>query len=240
MSITDWLPPPFAWCAIPPGAVTLAGGPDTFQVGAFDLAQYPITHAQFQVFVEAPDGYADINWWDFSAKARRWREQYGVAESDFPGGDLPRSTVSWFEAVAFCRWLSAIIGESVSLPTEQDWQRAAQDDDGRLYPWGDTFSTDLCNISESGYKEPTPVTRYPLGASPYGVMDMSGNIAEWCVNAFNVPDDADIHTFAGGEARSVRGGSWGVNQGNARATFRSFNYPGDRFNYLGFRIARHR
>ncbi len=62
----------------------------------------------------------------------------------------------------------------------------------------------------------------------------------WCLNAYNVPDDVDIVTFSGGEARAVRGGSWGLNRFNALATFRSFNPPGERFDYQGFRVARHR
>jgi formylglycine-generating enzyme required for sulfatase activity len=169
------LPPPFEWCAIPVGQVTLDRDLGTFAVRAFDIAKYPITQAQFKVFLDDPGGYTDLTWWSGSAKSLLWRPQNGPLQSAFAGDDLPRLMVSWFEAVAFCRWLSRELGEAVALPTEQEWQCAAQGDDGRLYPWGNEFDVSRCNTSESGIKRPTPVTQFPGGASPYGVMDLCGN-----------------------------------------------------------------
>jgi len=228
---TNILPASFEWCAIPAGAVTLEGGPQPFTVAAFDMAKYPITNAQFQVFLDADDGYAHAGWWDFSPKAKRWRAQNSPCDTPFPGDDLPRVRVSWYEAAAFCFWLSRKTGQAIALPTEQEWQGAAQGDDGRAYPWGTALDINRCNTSESGIKQPTPVTKYPNGGSPYGVLDMSGNMSEWCVNAFNMPDDAEVGSFAGGEARAVRGGSWGISQFSALVTFRGFNYPADRFEF---------
>jgi formylglycine-generating enzyme required for sulfatase activity len=233
------LPAPFEWRAIPAGTVTLAGDAGTFDVAAFDMAQYPITNAQFQAFVD-DDGFGNAAWWNYSPKAQRWRAQNGEYETPFPDDDLPRVKVSWFEAVAFCRWLSAKTGDQIALPTEQEWQRAAQGDDGRRFPWGDAFEVDRCNTSESMIKRPTPVEKYPDGASPYGVMDLSGNVAEWCLNAYLIASDTDIETFAGGEARASRGGSWGLSHPSALIASRGFNRPEDRFEFQGFRVARHR
>jgi formylglycine-generating enzyme required for sulfatase activity len=242
-----FLPRPFAWCAIPAGMVTLRDdhgilehvyGP--FRVSAFEMAQYPVTNAQFQVFADAADGYANPEWWDYSARAQSWHAGHGLEDTPFPGDDHPRTVVSWFEAVAFSRWLSARTGEPIRLPTEQEWQRAAQGEDARAYPWGSVFDISRANTSESGIKEPTPVTQYPGGTSPFGVMDLCGNVAEWCLNAYNIPDDSDITAFAGGDLRAMRGGSWGLSQFSAQTTFRGFNHPGDRFNFLGFRLVRHR
>jgi formylglycine-generating enzyme required for sulfatase activity len=231
---------PFEWRPIPAGRVTLDGSLASYAVDALEIAKYPVTQAQFQAFVAAGDGYAQDRWWDFSPRAKRWRAQTGrqPGESAFAGEDLPCLMVSWFEAIAFCRWLTARTGEAIDLPTEQEWQRAAQGDDSRLYPWGDNFEAGRCNTSESGIKRPTPVSQFPSGASPYGVVDMSGNASEWCLNAHGVPDDLDIRTFPGGAARAVRGGSWGLSQFTARATFRAFNQPGDRFDFQGFRVVR--
>jgi formylglycine-generating enzyme required for sulfatase activity len=232
------LPPPFAWCAIPAGTVTLEHG-GTFEVAAFDMARYPLTNAQFQVFIAHADGYSNVAWWDFSRKGQRWRAQHDLWESPFPAPDLPRILVSWYEALAFCRWLSAQTGESITLPTEFEWQRAAQGDDGRTFPWGETYAVDYANASESGIKQPTPVTQFPQGASPFGVLDMSGNVQEWCLNSYLIPEDVDILTFEGGDARASRGGSWGLSSLSAQAAFRGYNHPSDRFEFQGFRIARH-
>lgn len=111
------------------------------------------------------------------------------------GDDFPRTDVSWYEAVAFCRWLTekALIlhpsGTSdhweIRLPSEQEWQRAAQGNDGREYPWGNRFDKARANTFESGIGAATPVTRFTGGASPFGVMDMCGNVWEWCLTDLN-------------------------------------------------------
>jgi formylglycine-generating enzyme required for sulfatase activity len=238
MTTNNILPLPFDWCSILAGKVTLEDN-GTYNVAAFDMAKYPITNAQFQTFAKASDGYANTAWWDYSPMARRWRAQNDLWETGFPGDDLPRTCVSWYEAAAFCRWLSAKTGENILLPSELEWQRAAQGDDGRKYPWGNTFEIDRCNTSESGIKVATSVTKYLDGASPYGVMDLSGNIAEWCVNGSYTPGEDDVASFAGGEARAMRGGSYGLSQFSALAVFRGFNFPADRYDFLGFRIVRH-
>lgn len=234
----DLLPPPFGWCAISTGKVTLSGG-DNSTAQAFDMAQFPVTHAQFQVFLDEPSGYSSDVWWDFSARAARWHLGNLPAEVASTDNSLPRVSVSWYEALAFCRWLVARTGDSITLPTEQEWQRAAQGDDGRVFPWGNASDITRCNASESGIKRLTPVDKFPNGASAFSVFDMSGNAAEWCLNAYNVPDDVDIATFSGGEMRAMRGGSYGLSLHNAQVAFRGFNHPADRFDYLGFRLVRH-
>lgn len=236
MTVHALLPSPFGWCAIPAGRVILEDEPNVFDVPAFDLAMYPVTNAQFQVFADAADGYAYLRWWDFSPRAQRWRAGNSLEETTFPGDDLPRVRLSWYEAVAFCHWLSAQSGEAIILPTELEWQRAAQGDDGRLYPWGSDFEADRCNTGEGKIKRLTPVTAYAHGASPYGVIDMSGNVSEWCLNGAYGPDEPDI---TGGEARAVRGGSYGLSQFSAQTTFRAFVHPGDRVDFVSFRLARH-
>lgn len=242
VSTTTLLPAPFAWCAVPAGTITLAHGLGPYDVPAFEIARYPITHVQYEVFALAEDGYANPAWWDFSPQAQRWRAGHpDVEESQFPAAEMPRTSVSWYEAVAFTRWLSAREGEAVRLPTEQEWQRAAQGDDDRAFPWGGSWEVDRCNSSESGIKQPTSVLAYPNGASPYGVLDMSGNIAEWCLNSYHSaddPDGADAISLIGSQKRAVRGGSWGLSHHSARVDFVSFNHAEDRFSYQGFRVVR--
>jgi len=175
------MPKPFAWVDIPAGQVTLTdiGGylkePTTFAVDAFQMAKYPVTNAQFDVFINHPDGYKNPAWWDFSQDAKKWRAgRPQMDKSGFDGGDCPREMVSWYDSVAFCLWLSAMTDEKIMLPTEQQWQRAAQGDTKNEYPWGDKIDKTFLNYNQN-IGRTTPVTQYPKGASPYGVMDMAGN-----------------------------------------------------------------
>lgn len=227
------IPEPFAWCEVPAGKVTLepTGGDDdylkastTFDVPAFQIARYPVTNAQFEVFVTARDGWRDAGWWDYSDAARAWREQNPQSKpARFKDcANCPRETVTWYAAVAFTRWLSAKTGEAITLPTEQQWQRTAQGDDGRAYPWGDAWAAANCNSGESGIGKTTPVTRYPQGASPFGALDMSGNVWEWCVTDYTSgKNEININS----EYRVLRGGSWNNLPQSARAAFRNWNFP---------------
>ncbi|MBI1258333.1 MAG: SUMF1/EgtB/PvdO family nonheme iron enzyme [Chloroflexi bacterium] len=236
------LPPPFEWCEIPAGKVTLEAGGSlkgrtTFDVAAFRIAKYPITNAQYQMFVDERKGYRYSPWWDYSVEAMDWRlDNPSPHEPGFAGDDLPRMNITWYEAVAFCRWLSAKNSTlfEITLPTEPQWQRAAQGDDGRAFPWGNTFDSGKANTSESKIGLTTPVTGYPEGTSPYGVMDMSGNVWEWCMTMF----ESGENTLAGIEGRVVRGGSWRSNQGLARVNYR--NFYTDRIRHFvsatGFRV----
>jgi formylglycine-generating enzyme required for sulfatase activity len=144
--------------------------------------------------------------------------------------------VSWYEAVAFCAWLSAKTGEAIRLPTEQEWQRAAQGDTKWAYPYGDTFDKAKCNFNTKGT---TPVTQYEgkgKGDSPFGVVDMSGNVYEWCATDYETGAQ-DVNVNA--NRRVLRGGSWWY--GNAdflRADYRGWGFPYDEDFGWGFRLAR--
>ncbi len=238
--MTTILPTPFAWCDIPAGQVTLkdstnhdgtAGG--VYSVEHFFIAKYPITNAQYQVFVEAPDGYANALWWDYGSHAQLWRAGHAApSETAYPGDDLPRTNVTWYEALAFCRWLSHHSGDSITLPTEQQWQRAAQGDDGREYPWGDEFDAERCNCWQSQFVGPTPVNRCLKGASPFGVLDMCGNVLEWCLTAWG-QDMVDVSRHL---MRCQRGGSWDYFGHYGRVIYRGGNYPDLSNQHTGFRI----
>lgn len=243
-SITALLPPPFSWIDIPAGDVCLdhAGGylleAKTVHVDAFAIAKYPITHDQFQAFIDADDGYVDSRWWDYSDDARDWRLEYAAPKKmDYGGGDHPRTHLAWYEAVAFCRWLSAKTGDTIRLPTDAEWQRAAQGDDGRLYTWGDEWDGHRCQNNVARQQIGTvPVTTFEgQGDSPFGVVDLTGNVWEWCATNWSTGDNM----LTGDDSRVLRGGSWFDDvQRFFRATTRSSWTPDSRSDLRGFRIVR--
>ena len=194
---------------------------------AYAIARVPITNAQYQLFVAASGQPAPKHW---------------------PDGRIPKGLeshpvvyVSWQDAIAYCAWLSQMTGKSITLPSEAEWEKAVRGDkDAREYPWGDTFDRLRCNTNELGLGTTTPVGIFPDGASPYGVLDMSGNVGEWTRSVYKPypyrPDDGR-EDMKDGAWRVLRGGSFNPNAGSARAAYR-FNYfnPGDRNDNNGFRV----
>jgi len=224
---SELLPPPFGWVAIPKGNVTVqaissheggngsyipAGASRTFEVAPFEIAKYPITNAQFAKFVEA-HGYDQPRWWTdegWGEKVKnRWEEPRFWFDPKWNKSDYPVVGVSWYEAVAFCCWLNEVTGETISLPTEQQWQRAAQGDTNWRYAWGPDFDPTRCNwnmdINGRGSTGTTPVTKYEvLGDSPFGATDMNGNVWEYCLTGWFTGNNG----LTGDEIRIARGGGW--------------------------------
>jgi formylglycine-generating enzyme required for sulfatase activity len=253
-SSVELLPQPFAWIRIPAGRVTLVtetgwianyipeGQSQTFDVPAFSIAKYPVTNAQFRLFWAAK-GYEQRRWWTDAGWAQRekdrWTQPRYWTDSTWNGDEQPVVGVSWYEAVAYCKWLSEVTEEAITLPTEQQWQRAAQGDDGCGYPWGPQWDASRCNnaVGGKGAGKTTPVRQYEgkdKGDSPFGVVDMAGNVWEWCLTAY----ETGSTSLDGTDVRVLRGGSWYGNHSDYfRCDFRGRNYPVNRNNNGGFRLA---
>lgn len=228
-----WVPH-IEWVEIPAGPFRYQEG-EKLSLPAFAIARYPITNAQFQAFVDDPKGFANDQWWEGLAK----RSEQPL-EPAWDDANHPRERVSWYEAVAFCRWLSRLLHSEVRLPTEREWEKAARGTDGRQYPWGKKYLTGYANIDERwsdvgerNIGRTTAVGIYPQGASPYRVMDLAGNVFEWCLNKYADPKDTDL---GGDDMRVRRGGSWINSQDRARASFRDYDRPYFRLGYVGFRV----
>jgi formylglycine-generating enzyme required for sulfatase activity len=128
----------------------------------------------------------------------------------------------------------AATGGAIRLPTEWEWQWAATGGRSEFeYPWGPEWDGDRTNTWESGSGRAVAVGLYPQGASPYGVLDMSGNVEEWCLNKYGRPENTGLR---GGGARVVRGGSWCLDRDSARAADRLSRSPGAHDYRIGFRV----
>ncbi len=221
--------PDIVWCAVPGGDVLLRHDTEPRTVDRFYIAKLPITWAQYRLFLDDPDGHAHHRWW----AGLLWRPEYDrVVE---PVDNQPAQEISWYDAVAYCRWLSDKLGYEVRLPSEWEWQQAASGgEDGREFPWGPRWDGRHSNTRESGLRRVTAVGMYPLGASPVGALDMSGTILEWCQNEFANPGNLN----PGGIGKRVyRGGSWYQIGRYAKTDFRTGNDPFLRYHSVGLRLA---
>lgn len=214
--------------------------PRKIKLPAFAIARYPVTYAQFQAFIDAEDGWSNSVWWDGLSVSREDRQRPG--EQLYKYWNHPRELVSWYDAVAFCRWLSDKIGYTVTLPTEPQWERAARYIDGREYPWGNDYKSGRANVAEDDLMSggaylgmTSAVGIYLDGRSVENVFDLSGNVFEWC----RKEDEMEIlrmHSQSEFERNCVRrGGSWSHPRRIARATHRSLRWPQLRDNTVGFR-----
>ena len=151
--------------------------------------------------------------------------------------DHPVVNVSWDDAVAYCEWAG------VHVPTEAQWEKAARGADGRKYTWGNEWDPGKlwCSVGEKRTST-TPVGSYPAGASPYGCLDMAGNVCNWCADWYGNYSNADNHNPQGpatGKFRVVRGGSWnGDSEPNFRCAYRGYDDPTHRGGLDGFRAVR--
>jgi hypothetical protein len=223
-------------------------GPDRLAYQEFGIGRYPVTNAEYRQFMDA-GGYVERRWWtdagwEFKGD-RRTPDQWGEWSSAH--GNAPVVGVSFYEAVAYCRWLSVQVGRTVRLPAEHEWQIAAGGPDGLLFPWGNEADPDRANlrIGDEAPNRTTPIGVYSAGASPYGLLDCAGQVWEWCLN----PTTADYLLAPltvvepggledGPLARSVRGGSWSDRVLDVAATgYREWFYAEFRSSDVGFRLA---
>ncbi|CAG0997939.1 partial Hercynine oxygenase, partial [Planctomycetaceae bacterium] len=244
------------WCPVPKGEYVYQGKLDEIDYG-FWIARYPITYAQFQLFIDASDGYRNPEWWKDLHGDGRKQQREGAREQGFKFWNHPRENVSWYEAMAFCRWVDALTltrpasgvyplpqGEGtkylIRLPLETEWEKAASWDakakKARVYPWYDTFDPTKANtgVGEERIGQTAAVGIYPQGASPCEALDLSGNVWEWCLNEY----ESGQPNISSDEIRALRGGSWWNNiTGHFRCGYRNRGLPDGWDNVRGLRLA---
>ncbi len=211
----------------------------------FMIGKYPVTNEEYKRFIAA-GGYQNEKYW--TPEGRQWKEENKITEPWFwhdgkwNGANSPVVGVSWYEAWAYTAWLAEQTGKPYRLPTEAEWEKAARGTGARIYPWGDDFDKDRCNSWESGLRRTSPVGIFPGGESPYGCLDMAGNVWEWCADWFGSEyyQDSPGKNPPGpeaGSARVLRGGSWVFDALYCRASYRDDSHPAYRWDGGGFRLA---
>jgi formylglycine-generating enzyme required for sulfatase activity len=222
-------------------------------LGEFLIGIYPVTVAQFNVFLRD--------------SGHKFPETIVLRDT----ANHPVDQVSWNDAITYCQWLTQKLrdwtdapdefgdwldatirnGWSLTLPSEAEWEKAARGCDGREYPWGHTFEPDRLNAFETGIGAKSAVGAFPAGASPYGALDMSGNVWEWTRSIWNHgaeslgygypyrPDETQREDLNAPEGvqRILRGGSANLSFAFVRPALRYWEFPNVRQSGFGFRIA---
>jgi len=243
----------------------------TVNLDAYYIGKYEVTNGEYKKFID-DGGYTNSSYWTAGGFGTYGSQPYYWTNAEFRGGGMPGNEnfpvvgINWYEACAYCSWLSAKTGKTYRLPTEAEWEKAARGTDQRRYPWGDDIDESYANFWYSGDPYDNGLT--PAGyydgsthngfktrnnASPYGAYDMAGNVWEFC------SDWKDWEYYAssppsnpGGPSKGthhvLRGGSWTDCAKYLRCANRFLHYLptiGDSFKektflvgYIGFRCVR--
>ncbi|MBI2908333.1 MAG: SUMF1/EgtB/PvdO family nonheme iron enzyme [Chloroflexi bacterium] len=203
------------------------------------IARYPVTVAQFQSFVEST-GFSLTD---------------PTSLQGLP--NHPITNITFYEAGAYCKWLTEKLKDwsdtpeplggllragnwCITLPSEAEWEKAARGTDGRIFPWGETQDPQKANCTDAGVFSASGVGAFPGGASPYGCLDMGGNVWEMCNSvrrAYPYRGDDGREDDAATAPRSLRGGAWDVGYDYSLSAYRGAFEPGSRSNTVGFRVA---
>jgi len=229
-----WLKDRSVMVYVPPGPFAMGsddGDPDErpvheVELDGFYVDKYEVSWRQWRLSgLPLPK---DID----GAPIKDYKPVWGRAD------ELPVSYVDWHDAQAYAAWVGK------RLPTEAEWEKAARGTDGRVYPWGDeppSFARAVWKEHPIGKEQPAPVTCCTAGASPYGVLNMAGNVFEWCEDLYDPtyyarsPARNPVNREAG-DRRVLRGGAFVLEAGQLRAALRNRQYAEEGQDYVGFRL----
>jgi formylglycine-generating enzyme required for sulfatase activity len=191
---------------------------------AYFIDKHEVSNAEYKKFLDAT-GHVKPKYWE---------------DERFNHPNQPVVGVSWFDAMAYSRW------KGRRLPTEAEWEKAARGNDDRLYPWGEKWTKGkklyFVNVFgvEDRYEFTAPVNYYATGASPFGVLNMAGNVWEWCLDWYDkdyyrISPELDPEGPEAKQMKVLRGGSWVNDIDGVQVTQRARNLPEMQNNIYGFR-----
>lgn len=230
---------------------------------AYYIARQKVTNTDFARFIAA-GGYAEPSYWDaggfgeYGPVPRHWESEKYHGGGTERGDDFPVVGVNWFEASAYCGWISSETGELYRLPTEAEWEKAARGTDQRRFPWGETIDGTYANYEFSD--DPFEPGLTPVGyfngsvrgdfqtsenVSPYGVEGMTGNVWEWCSDwyggdYYSASPERNPTGPDTGSSKILRAGGWVDSHYYHRAANRNGSFPENRNPIQGFRCVRER
>ena len=251
--------PDIDWVTIPAG-VFLMGSDKSVDDQAYDdetpqhevelptyyISRYPLTVKQYRAFMDA-GGYDNRDYW--TGAGWQWKDKNNITQPGYwqderyNAPNQPVNGLSWYEAYAVTHWLNEMLTARpdehmvLRLPTEQEWEKAARGTDGRIYPYGSEFDATKGNTSETGIGTTSAAGIFPAGKSRYGVLDMSGNLFDWCLTKWrNSYDDPEDNDPAGDSRRVLRGGAFRLDLRRARCVYRSVSDPDIQLDFIGVRV----
>jgi len=204
----------------------------------FEIGKYPVTNAQYAEFIK-------------QEKQQPVPKKAGWFLREPPPDKLdhPVVGVSWYDARAYCDWLTAQTGRTYRLPTEAEWEKAARGEQGQIYPWGNRWEAERAN---QGNNDTTAVTTFPAGASPYGCCDIVGNVQQWTGTLWgsDLNDNTFPYPYQSNDGREDlaadqhlhrvfrlhRGGSYRDDPAKLRCSARSYSDPDSKIRWRGFRV----
>jgi len=243
------------------------GDPDevpvhTVYVDFFYIGKFKITNIEYRKFVE-DNGYGNSSYWnaggfgEYGSEPRFWNDPRFMGGGTENSDNYPVVGVNWFEAMAYCAWLTEKTGHTYRLPTEAEWEKAARGTDQRRYAWGNSIDGSYANyehsndpyepgITPSGYYDSSMHNGFKThdNASPYGAYDMIGNVWEWCLDWYegssyyrNSPKNNPTGPESG-SSKILRAGGWVDSAYYQRAANRNSSFPENRNPIQGFRCVR--
>jgi serine/threonine-protein kinase len=211
---------------------------------AYYIDQFEVTNAMYATFLNYHGGEPQVDKWFVPQPEIYITEENGVFQPKEGYEDYPAVWVTWYEARLYCEWAGR------RLPTEAEWEKAARGTDGRIYPWGNHFAGLRANFCDRNctyewaneaytdrFEKLAPVGSYPAGASPYGVMDMAGNVKEWVDEEYDPGGDPYLSEPVDPRwpEKILRGGSWISAVNFLRVSDRFQDAPIWHYEFVGFR-----
>lgn len=208
----------------------------TVYLDAYWIDKYEVTNTQYAIFLNEVGNQMEggVTWLDASDEDVRIYQFGGEWLADSKYSNHPVVEVSWYGASAYCEWAGR------RLPTEAEWEKAARGEDGRMYPWGNETDSSLGDYYGKA-RGTKPIGSYPAGVSPYGALDMAGNVWEWVFDWYDETyyRNSPYKNPQGPTSESfhvLRGGAWGLGVIYLRSSFRYWHSPVDLSSYyVGFR-----